>query len=220
MKLAVIIVTLLSGRLSGLLSASSCATVGQDDASRGCFVDTERTWFLKHSLFGSAGLLHQAGACCELRGRHTVPLNFTQPLKFLFPRAGNWNIVQYSHADGHLSLFFFWKDGGGGKRRPPCRSEMDCWAPEFRCEEGSPLRSHHLADHLRASSLHQRSSQSPPRGAWIDRAHMCPHYDFAKLSQVFTLVKTRSDFELKRRHWVAELFKQAELVKTELQTFK
>lgn len=45
-----------------------CATVRRNDASRGCFVDTEKTWFLKYSLFWLSGLLHEATACCELGG--------------------------------------------------------------------------------------------------------------------------------------------------------
>lgn len=65
----VIIVTLLSKRPLGRSPVSIlCATVRRDDASRGCFVDTEKTWFLKHSLFWLSGLLHEAAACCELGG--------------------------------------------------------------------------------------------------------------------------------------------------------
>lgn len=61
----VIIVTLLSKRPLGRSPVSVlCATVRRDDASRGCFVDTEKSY----SLFWLSGLLHEAAACCELGG--------------------------------------------------------------------------------------------------------------------------------------------------------
>ncbi len=55
-----------SQRLLGLQSVSSALlSVRQDDGGRGCFVDTERTWFLECSLLNVwiSGLRHEAGGC-------------------------------------------------------------------------------------------------------------------------------------------------------------
>ena len=92
MKQSLIFVMLLSQRLLGLLSVSSALlSVRQDDGGRGCFVDTERTWFLECSQLNvwTSGLQREAGGLLVSSRHHTVLLNFTQPLKFLFSWAGN-----------------------------------------------------------------------------------------------------------------------------------
>lgn len=83
----------------GLLSVSS---VRQD--YRACFVDTERTWFLECSQLNVWiwGLRHRAGGWSWAGGTILCLWTSLNPLNSS-SWAGNWNIVQYWHADGHLS---------------------------------------------------------------------------------------------------------------------
>lgn len=153
-----------SQRLFGPPSVSFAPlSVRQDDGSRGCFVDTERTLFLECSRpnVWISGLRYGAGGWLWAGWRHhTVPLNFSQPLKFLF----------LSRKLKYCAVLACWwssitgLQGDGGKRRP---SVDQRWAagPGFKGKEERPGRGKMIMLFARVNSrtgFHHLSCRSPP----------------------------------------------------------
>ena len=151
-----------SQRLLSFLSVSSALlSVRQDDGGRGCFVDTERTWFLECSrlavwISGSSAWGWGWGGCSWAAGTTLCLWTSLNPLNSS-SRAGNWNIVQYwarwwSSITGAC-------EGDGGKRRP---SVDQRWAagPGFKGKAERPGRGKGIVL-LAGVGFHHPSCRSP-----------------------------------------------------------
>lgn len=169
---------------AALTEAVLRATVRQDDTSRECFVDTEKTWFLEYSQLNVwiSGLWHETGAGCELEAPHCASELHSTPK---IPLPGQE--IEILCSIGTLVVIYHMDSwGDGGKRRP---SVDQRWAagPGFKGKAKSILSSTsitHIEDHLSDSTPHQRGAVGLPHGARIEIAFMCPHYDSSRSSSM------------------------------------